>query len=371
MNKDEAHDAISPGEHVRVLLERFVWSQSDLACIMGRDESTVSEIVTGKRAVTAEIARQLGSAFGTTPQYWMDIEQQFQLSKARENTDVVARRALLYRVAPVSEMVKRGWITATKDVDDLESQLLRFYGCKTVSEIEAPPKHSARKSTSYAAGLTKEQRAWLRRAIQLGKSVMAASFAPENVMHAVKEMRPIMVEPRETARIPAILASHGIRFVVVKPMSHTRIDGACIWLDDCPIIAVSLRFDRVDSFWWTLLHECGHCHAPYESLDSDINEEVCSSTLTEEREADEFARRNIIRPSAIRSFIERKSPIYSAEDIKAFAMTQNLHPAIVVGQLQRRREVPYSNFRNMLAPIRDYITPVAPTDGWGVTTPAF
>lgn len=372
-NHDESVEAIPPGERLRDMLAERGWIQEDLSFILGREVGLVTDIVTGRRKISPDIASILAPAMGTTAKYWMDLERDYQLSKLRANPDdPIARRAFLYELAPINEMVKRGWIKGSKDIQELEEQVVRFFGCTTVAEIGNPPAHSARKSTSYASGLTPGQRAWLRRAIQLGRTAMAADFVPENVMQAVKEMRPLMADPSKAGILPMILAQHGIRFVVVQPLANTRIDGACIWLDGHPIVALSIRFDRFDSFLYTLLHECGHCHAPYESLDMDTAspEDQTSHKIAEEIEADLFARRNIIRPSAIRKFIESKSPIYSAADIAAFAKTQNIHPSIVVGQLQRRSEVPYSHFRSMLVPIRAHVTASAPTDGWGVSAPA-
>jgi HTH-type transcriptional regulator/antitoxin HigA len=49
----------------------------------------------------------------------------------------------------------------------------------------------------------------------------------------------------------------------------------------------------------------------------------------------------------------------------------HIHPAIVLGQLQHRGEVDWSHSREMLVKVRHLITPVALTDGFGQTLPAF
>jgi HTH-type transcriptional regulator/antitoxin HigA len=67
----------------------------------------------------------------------------------------------------------------------------------------------------------------------------------------------------------------------------------------------------------------------------------------------------------LNDFIARVRPLYSEQRILAFAKRINVHPGLVVGQLQRRGEIPYSHFHKYLVKIRHIITQSALTDGWG------
>jgi HTH-type transcriptional regulator/antitoxin HigA len=95
-----------------------------------------------------------------------------------------------------------------------------------------------------------------------------------------------------------VLAGAGVRFLIVETLPTTRIDGVCLWLDpESPVIALSLRYDRIDAFWHTLLHECAHVKyrdglAGDIYLDIDlVGDEAGSSAAKPEAElkADEFA----------------------------------------------------------------------------------
>ena len=70
----------TPGE---ILLEEFLQpmgiSQYRLAKAIGKPQSAVSDIVNGKRAITAETAWLLGHALGTSPEFWMGLEAAYQL----------------------------------------------------------------------------------------------------------------------------------------------------------------------------------------------------------------------------------------------------------------------------------------------------
>ena len=84
-----------------------------------------------------------------------------------------------------------------------------------------------------------------------------------------------------------------------------------------------------------------------------------------ERRADEDAANMLIPKEELESFIKRIGPLYSKDSIVRFAHRMKIHPGIIVGQLQHRKEIGYSANREMLSKVRQYIIPTATTDGWG------
>src|SRR3546814_6944312 len=110
-----AAEIFPPREFRNGEYEPRAWSQTELAEIIGRPTRLINEIIAGKRTITPETAIQLGDSQGTGPELWMNLESQYQLSQVRPNDGLVARRARLYERFPVREMIKRGWIEATKD----------------------------------------------------------------------------------------------------------------------------------------------------------------------------------------------------------------------------------------------------------------
>jgi HTH-type transcriptional regulator/antitoxin HigA len=201
---------------------------------------------------------------------------------------------------------------------------------------------------------------------------------------AIHGLQGLLRDSEEVRHVPDVLAQAGIRFLVVEHLPQTRLDGACFWLSpDAPVIALSLRFDRIDWFWHTLMHELGHVYwghglrgegKPEPHVDVDMFGGRPGNTRIEtpeiERKADEFAANTLVPQSELEDFIARVGPLYSQQKIRGFAARLNLHPGIVVGQLQFRGAIDYSYHRRMLSPVRDIITQTALTDGWGHTTPA-
>src|SRR5262245_30307837 len=113
MNARMPAEVFAPGEFLKEELEARGWTQVELAEILGRPQRVVSEIISGKRAITPETAKGLAAAFGTSAQFWMNLETAYQLSKTKIEEEEVSRRAKLYGTFPVKEMLKRGWIEAS------------------------------------------------------------------------------------------------------------------------------------------------------------------------------------------------------------------------------------------------------------------
>ena len=359
-------EVFPPGEFIRDELEARGWTQTDLAEILGRPFRLVNEILSGKRAITPETAAGLGSAFGVDPQLWLNLEGAYRLSLVKPAGDDVERRALIYSKAPIKEMMKRRWIESTSDVSILEREYLRFF---EVASIDETPTLAAvaRKSTDYAE-ITPGQLTWLFRVKQLAASIDVAPFDEARLADLFPALRRLTSREQGAGRVPRLLAEYGIKFLVVEPLSKTKIDGAALWIDGWPVIALSFRFDRIDWFWHTLAHEIAHIHYKDSSrLDDDLNAaESEASTVRPEAEvrADRFACDLLVPSVEMESFIARVRPQFSKVRIVQFANRIQVHPGIITGQLQRRDEINYSQGRDMLVRVRDVVKQSALTDGW-------
>ena len=77
--------AVSPGSVLREKIEkRLGISQDRLAKALGVSRLTINEIVNEKRTVTADMALKLAKALGTDPEFWLTLQQGFDLARARE-----------------------------------------------------------------------------------------------------------------------------------------------------------------------------------------------------------------------------------------------------------------------------------------------
>jgi HTH-type transcriptional regulator/antitoxin HigA len=255
-------DFRTPGQFIKALLDEKEWSQTVAAIVMGVDQSLVSGVLAGKRRVDATLALKLGEVFEMDPSTFLDLQKNYDLGQALlvERPDPRrSTRARLFGGLPIAEMITRGWLAADniRDVPKVEVALARFFGVPTADEIEILP-HAAKK-THVDGTVTPSQLAWLYRTRQIAEEMMVARYSPSAVRAAITKLSGLLLSVDEARHVPRILAEAGVRFVIVESIASAKIDGACFWLNDmAPVVAMSLRFDRVDNFWFVLRHELEH-----------------------------------------------------------------------------------------------------------------
>lgn len=358
---------LPPGEVLRMMLEAKSWTQEELAAILGCSRQTIIQIAGGKAGISPAMAVSLAAAFGNAPSDWLRVESTYQLSRVHAQVADVERRARIYEVAPVRDMQRRGWIKKTRDVDELESELKRFYGINSLDE--EVPLVVATKRPATVKHLSPAQIAWCVRVRQLAAALQVAPYDARRLRQAESDLRELAAYPREARHLAKVLGSYGIRFVVVEPLPGAKIDGATFWLtaDGSPVIAVSIRYDRVDAFWFTVMHEWSHIrHADALSVDT-LGDTANAISTTDENEmrANREAAADLVPPAELESFIRRVAPLYSRQRVIQFAHRLKIHPGIIVGQLHHRGEIGYAALRKLLVKIRDVVTETALTDGWG------
>lgn len=369
----------TPGQLIRSLLAERHWTQRILAVVLGMDESALNHVIADRRPVTAELALSFGDVFGVTPERFLDLQKSFDLAKARivaQPDPGRATRARLFGDLPVTEMVKRRWLDAqdVRDVPAVEASLARFFGVSTPDEIEILP-HAARK-TAVATAATPAQLAWIYRVRQIANEMLVPRYSPMAVRGAIKKLGDLLAAPAEARKAPRILAECGIRFVLVETIGSAKIDGACFWLNDAsPVIGMTMRFDRIDNFWFVLRHELEHVLRRHglaaAILDAELEGDragVGASVAEEERVANEAAADFCVPRETLERFIERKAPFFAERDLLGLARSIQVHPGLVAGQLQHATRR-YDRFKNHLVKIRALVAPSAMVDGWGDVAP--
>lgn len=365
----------TPGQLLQALLEDRGWTKRLLAVVLGIGESTVNKVIADKQSVTAELALSFSEVFGVPAEVFMDLQQKYDLAKAR----ITARpdpgrntRAKLFGGLPVAEMIRRGWIDASdvRDVQAVEAALAKFFSVASVNEIEILP-HAAKKTQVFTEP-TIPQLAWLYRVRQIAVEQVVPAYSPDALKAALPKLRALMSAPEEARKVPRILSECGIRFVIVESLPAAKIDGVCFWLDPlAPVVGMTIRFDRIDNFWFVLRHELEHVRLGHGvsaiMLDAELEGERAGTgdEIAEEERAANIAAQNFcVSASQMDGFIARKEPFFSERDVIGFARTLGVHPGIVAGQLQHRTGL-YKRFRNHLVKIKESVAPSAAVDGWG------
>ncbi len=322
---------VDPVEAIRFRMEQQGLRQRDLVPYIG-NKSKVSEVLSGRRALTLAMIRGLHTGLGIPAESLL----------GQRDPELLEPAGFEWERFPLREIVKRHWITAsTKDIkakgEDLVRKFLAPLGKpELVLAMYRQTGHvrSGRRVDDFA--LTAWTAQVIRRAEDLvtGTQYRAGSITVET-MRAIAKLSWSDQGP-QLAR--EFLAKRlGIPVVIEGHLASTHLDGAAILGPKGPIIGLTIRHDRVDNFWFVLMHELVHvarhftenARGFYDDLDAGPGQDA------REQEADELASDALI-PNDVWAEAPART-LHSVEAVQDLANKLQIHPAIVAGRIRHER----------------------------------
>jgi HTH-type transcriptional regulator/antitoxin HigA len=323
-------------------------TQKDLATILGRPVQVVSEIVSGIKQITPQTALELGAALDTGPELWLNLETNYRLSMARQKAsgDAISKRARMYAIAPVAELIRRGWVQGG---NDLEAGLCQFLNVASVWDVPVAP---ARLRASLDRGPDmRNVTAWLRRVEQLGTSTSSVAFDPEVLRSHLPDIASMSVDPEAVASIPTVLAQDGVALVIVPHLQKTYLDGGAMWVNGRPVVALTLRYDRLDNFYFTLMHELAHVVLGHSGFMAEDLEDT-GDRDPDERAADQLAQDSLVDPDSYAAMTRAGADI---DAIEVAATKIHRHPSILIGRLRHDHLLGYGKASERTVKIRHHL----------------
>lgn len=321
----------NPVDAILFRLEQQGLQQKDLVPLIG-SKGRVSEVLSGKRRLTVPMVRNL-SAHLDIPANVLVGEPQLEAKQL----DFEPPLSL------VKEIVKRGWVprgrVTAKNARDFVAQLFEMVGTQNVGSAylrSAIHTGIAGPVNLYAIRL------WIARVLIKSREQASAKARFQREAFGQDEVRQLVRLSAFEAG-PALareyLLKHGIVLVVEPHLPGTRLDGAAVLdADGTPVIGMTLRHDRLDNFWYTLLHECGHIikhlDRPGETFVDEIERSYDADA--NEVEANRMARDTLIPQESWRHSDANR--LKTAEAIIDLAGKLKIHTAIVAGRIRRETE---------------------------------
>ena len=242
---------------------------------------------------------------------------------------------------PVAEMSRRGWfedfegtpIQAKKQAPELVPAFFRHAGM--YEHQLAYHRRSERKGSEVDEASLLAWEARVR--ILAGQKEPRVSFSPDKLSDDwLRSLVALSVREEGPARAIDELLRIGIVTVIEAVLQGTRLDGAALTLPSgTPVVALTLRYDRLDNFWFTLLHELAHVKLHIRDISTaailDDLEDVPLSAI--ETEADLFAQEALIPSLQWRQCLSRFSRTEKA--IQRDAELLGISPAIIAGRIRR------------------------------------
>jgi HTH-type transcriptional regulator / antitoxin HigA len=327
----------TPLEAIKFRMEEQNLSPRDLEPFIG-SRSKVSEVLSGKIPLSLRMIRELNRGLGIP--YDVLIQEQ-----PEQHSDIDWSRV------PVAEMVKLGWIDpgsgpSRQKKDELARVFFAGVG-------HSGPVDAFFRRTDHTRSASKPDRAalaaWLARATDRAQVFhpKAQFDCTKLTAEAMKSVAQYSVEHDGPRAVRDFLLSLGVVLVVVPHLSKTRLDGAAfISLAGHAVVALTLRYDRVDNFWFTLLHELAHLarHSAKTGVFLD-DLDVAAGKDDIEEEADAVARDAIV-PRQIWSRSDA-ARLRTSAAILSLASQLRVHPALIAGRL-RFETRNYHQFNNLV-----------------------
>ncbi|MGA8611756.1 MAG: XRE family transcriptional regulator [Xanthobacteraceae bacterium] len=319
-------------------------TQKDVALRLNMKEQQVQRYEKEHYA-SASLERlvEIADALGLVFQLELTLEQPNtnHTKQSRPNVDLSK--------LPNKAIKDRGWLKSINpDVSksDLSSVLEAFIAPAVSNLTPALLRQGKRLNADlddYALLAWKARIIWKAR--HEGRSIGAPNFSDLSWLSTFKEFT---YQERGPALAVEYLRSKGILVLFEGHLPKTQLDGAALLVDDRIFtIALTLRHDRLDNFWFVLLHEVGHIIRHRESglragfFDNDEVEAVDKL----EQEADEFAKSTLLPAELWLSSLIRFTQ--SEEQIVEFAKENHISAAIIAGWIRRER-TDYTIFKDLV-----------------------
>lgn len=345
-----------PGITIGEKLDELNMGPKEFAIRTGKPEKTIIAILNGNSSITPEMAVQFEYVLKIPAHYWLNLQRHYDEFNVRE--ELRSHLTENYNWAskfPIAELVKKGWIPFCKTKEEKVVAMLNFFEFSSPKawenyyfnqQLKVAFKISlANLKSPYAIS------AWLRQGQIQASRLEAQPFNEKQFKNSIVKIKNIIYHhPKDLfQQLQAVCLDAGVKLVYTPCISKAPISGCTRWLNDTPLIQLSGRFQRNDSFWFTFFHEMGHIllHGKKDIFLEDMS--YTEKDLVKEEEANEFASKQLLSKEVEKAIVNRM-PI-NEKELLELAEFFNTHPAIIIGRLQHLNILPYTFGRKYLLPI--------------------
>ena len=325
---------VTTGDYIAEWMEGEGITQAELARRLGTSRKHVSELLSGKAPLSHTLSLAMERVTGVAARIWNLYESGYRSDLARRTEDkALVAQYETAKAYPLTYLRKWGFIKASaRDHADTVRGLLSILGVATLDALDDTWAHGAvayRRST-VGRDDAPALRTWLALAERQHEVLRdLPAFDRARLESLIPRLRSLtLADPAEGVdEAINLLASVGIRLCFIPAVTGLRIYGATRWVNNHPIIQLSLFGKSDDQLWITLFHELGHV-----MLHGEKDLYLHVGTTKAEREANNFAHQTLLNPVA-------PSQLPATRDvtkIKSLAQQAGIAPSIVLNLTQRQ-----------------------------------
>ncbi|MFB2730081.1 transcriptional regulator [Shewanella mangrovisoli] len=331
-NYEEEHfniglpDPVSAIEH---RMEQQGLTRKDLIQYLG-SQSRVSEVMNRKAPLSLSMIRNLYEGLGISYEVLM---QDQKLEPDQRKVD--------YEDYPITAMFKKGFFPksiksasdAKSKAEELIREMFEVVRLTPFAMTGAPHLRSAVNTTNKRMDNLALQ-AWQAKVLhqtldhKLPKFQLDSidlSFLRETLKLSRLENGPLLAKEE--------LANNGIHLVFQEHLPKTYLDGAAMWgVDGNPVIGMTIRYDRLDNFWFVLMHELAHVSLHLKDSKETYFDDIDGDKDNKEDEADDMALDALVEKSEWEKYC---ALLTTPESVVNLAKKLMVSPAIIAGRYRK------------------------------------
>jgi len=305
----------------------------DLIPFIG-SRSKVSEVLSGKRPLTMQMARALHANLDIPA----DVLLQQPGGELNSSLDGIE-----WDRFPIAEMVKRDWIA--KPAKNASPEIIMRGLINQAGGEHVLPAAFFRKNDHARINAKSDPyalKAWCWKVLALANSKpLTTPYKPGTVdLSFLSKVAKLSWSEEGPKLAREFLEKNGIHLIPLEHLPKTHLDGAAMQLESgAPVIGLTLRYDRLDNFWFCLLHELAHVgrHMTGKLTDPFVDDLSLRDVKgarrdNKELEADDWAERGLIPAEDWDTSRVKDDP--SPLAVVELAQRLNIHPAIIAGRIR-------------------------------------
>lgn len=359
MVKVEPFLNIGPGEFIKEEMEIRNWLNEDLAQVLGLNPKTISELLNNKLRITIDTANLLSKAFGQSPQYWLNLDNNYRLrlTENNEDTSEVEIKSKIYERMPINDMIKKGWINKYKNIEELKNIFMNFWNMDSLdyNRLDKLIVPNTRRSEAYSNFNKYYLLTWTQMAKSSSEKFVVGEFEKEKLKLFAENLSVYSTQKNGVAKFIRELNDAGVSFICLSHLPKTYLDGASFLHHNNPVLVYTKRYDRLDNFWFTVAHEIGHIIKHIRS-DNDmfVDDLKIEAKSQMEKEANDFAAK-ILKVKEILEYFTEYKHYTSAFRVDEGAEELKIDPSIITGVLKHNGILSYNRLNQYNKKVSDKI----------------
>ena len=244
-----------------------------------------------------------------------------------------------WRRFPIREMYRRGWFAgftgsereAEAGAEHLVADYLKVVGQRALGAFHRKHVRSGSALDDYALLAWELRLLWLAEKEQVTAMFVRSKLTREWIRRLTK----LSVEKNGAALARQYLRRFGILLIIEPHLSKTYVDGAALSLSaERPVIGMTLRYDRIDNFWFVLLHELAHLCLHFRNTKfQQFFDDLDAGADDLEAEADNFASEALVPNEVWETAVARY--LRTSDSIIQLATELGVKPALIAGRIRK------------------------------------